>query len=484
VKAQALQALPPADDQVNKPRIKIGGFLPQIAGGSTKIAAQVRSLLGVFNPAYVGLETRLKMRNDPTVSFALAVLRAPVVNLQWSVQSQDSKIAAFVDQELRRVYFELATGASLAIAFGFQPMEKIWRVGPVKVEVDDKSDGTRQSFTLDSAWTYERFKALDPKTVHLLIDDVNDTWGGLQGTDNAGKPIRVGVERSLLWSFRSEQVWGKLTGYPVLDPMYEPWWWKSACNLFCNRYFERKAEPSYKAHAPAEIIGPNGEKLDGFAFMQNVLMGLKNGEAVTLPGEYDEKGNRIVDVELLQDDKRGDMFQQRLEYLDLQIMKAALIADRAGSAGRGSGIGTGEAAVHFDILQMLLEEILQEWLRVVQSQVIDPLVRYNFGEEAVTSSRTIIKSPGLSQWMRDLYRVLMQQLLQAEVALKDGKVVKVLEYLDAIKIAEALHIPIKSADELGPLAHDRVEQVPPDGPIGNPGDVNVKGKQGRKPAKP
>lgn len=477
----------PADDK-GKTDLRfpgVGRRLQQIILQS-KTLRSVESVIGVFNPATVTHARRLQMMDDPTVSFSHAILRAPIVADNFCVESQDSKVAALVDYAVREVYHELALGAARAVPFGYQALEKVWQSGPVSIPVQDKASGATETLNLDQAWTFARMKALDPMQTLLLYDRDKDEWGGVRGMGKDDQPVDIGPERAVLWSFMAPYVCGKLTGLPQLNKQYTPWWDKQATNLFCNRYFEKKADGQYKVHVPAEIDGPNGTKLDGFAFAGDALMAAKNGEAITLPAEMDENGHRLVDVEILQDDKRGDMYHPRIEYLDLQILRGALIADRAGSAGRGSGIGTGEAAVHFDILQMLLEELMKDWFKVLQQQVVDPLVRYNFGDEVWRASRTRIVSKGISNWMRDLYRVLLQQMTQFEVALKDGKVVKFYEYIDAVGIAETLGVPMKPADQLGPLAHERVDEqdrLDAKGPAGNPGDSNVKGKGGVKKSK-
>lgn len=460
--------------------------------GLSKIQAQVKELLGVFNPKYIGFETRQLMLQDPTVAFGLAVLGGPIINGKWDIDSNDAKIEAFIRQIVADKYFELASGGFLSVPFGYQPIEKVWKVADVVVEVDDKSSGTVSSFKMPQAWVFDEFKALDPRTINMLIDPDKDKWAGFEqfpltfnsSTQNA-VPARIGTERSFLWSYRRQQAYGRLQGKPHLNTCYAPWWSKAATNLFCDRYFERKAEPNFKAHAPAVIEGPNGEKIDGALFMASVLSALKNGEAICLPGEMDEKGNRLVDVEFMQDDKRGDMFQQRFDYLDLQILKGLWIPDRAGSGSSkgGSGVGSGESSVHYEMLQKLIESVSIEWFKEVQEQVVNPAVLYNFGEQALQESKTRICSSGISDFHRDLLKTILNTMQNAEVALADGKVVRLMEYMDAVEMCEELGVPIKRADQLGPLAHKRIDPGPPDGsnPAGNPGDVNVKGKGGAKP---
>jgi len=458
-----------------------GGYQIRQLNLQSRTLREVQKVIGLFNPHVVTHDRRIQMLDDPTVAFSQAIMRSCIVDDNFCIESQDSKVAALVDYVVRKVWYEMSLGLSRAVPLGYQAAEKVWQAEPLNLKVQDKSNGTSEVLKFDIAWTLERVKALDQNQTLLLVDKAKDAWGGVRGQGVDDQPVDIGVERSILWSFMAPYACGKLTGRPLLNQQYTAWYEKQATNLFCDRYFEKKADGSYKAHAPAELDGPNGTKIDGFAFVQNALQALKNGEAITLPGEFSEKGDRIVDVELLQDDKRGDMYHPRLEYLELQILKGAMIADRAGSAGRGSGIGTGEAAVHFDILQLLMEEIIKEWFRVVQEQVINPTVLYNFGEDVLRESRTCIKSKGISNWMRDLYRVVLQQMTQFEVALKDGKVVRAFEYIDFVGVCEALRVPLKPADQLGPLAHPRNDEaIGLKPPAGNPGDTNVKGKGGTK----
>jgi len=471
----------PRTPGAEKPKPPTGASIRQFTVQS-KVMREVVRIIGQFNPQRVDHKRRVQMLDNPTVAFSHAILRASVVNDNFCIEGQNSKIVALVDYAVRKVWHDMALGLSRAIPLGYQAAEKIWVGGPISIPVQDKSTGTQEFLNIPSAWIFDKVKVLDQLDTFLMVDRAKDEWGGISGTGVDDKPVEIGTERSILWSFLAPLVCGKLTGRPMLDQQYKPWWELEATDLFCDRYFEKKADGQYIAHVPAEIDGPNGTKIDGCEFMQGALMAAKNGEAITLPGEMDDKGNRLVDVQLLQDDKRGDMYHPRLEYLNLQILRGALIADRAGSAGRGSGIGTGEAAVHFDILQMLLEEIMKDFFKVIQTQVVDPLVLYNFGEDALRESRTYIKSKGLSNWMRDLYRVILQQMTQFEVALKDGKVVRCMEYIDFVGICESMGVPLKSADQLGSLAHDRDDEANGlKAPAGNPGDTNVKGKGGAKP---
>lgn len=453
------EALAHATD-VNSSLPSPGSVMSQFFGQS-EVRGEVKKLLGVFNPRAIGVDTRLLMRNDPDVAFGLAILRAPIVNLGYSVEGEDPKINAAVEWQLRQIYRPMAIAASMALHFGWQLLEKVWEVKPVTVVSQNQVDGTDETFNLPMAWTIHKTKAIDPRTVTLLLDQEKDEWGGAEqrtnrfGITGGG---RVGTEQLILWSFRKEEVWGHLQGYPISDQCYEPWWWKAAMNLFANRYFERKADPGFKALADTTVQDSAGNKIDGFTFMAQQILGLRNGGALVLPNRRDPQGNLQFDATLLQDDKRGDMFQQRIDALSQQILRALWITDKAGTSD-GSG-SLAMAEVHADTLSLTLQSIINEWIDdVVNPQVVDPFVLYNFGPEALESSRTRVTSSGLSKSFRDMLSTLLTQLLQAEQLTAGGGKVTLLDRLDSVAIAERLGLPLRSAEEMEELSEAKAQRA-------------------------
>ncbi len=435
--------------------------------GINEVRGEITKLLGTFNPKSVGVDVRLLMRNDPDVAFGLAILKAPIVNLGYSVESEDPKIQAAVEWQIRKIYRPMATGATMAMHFGWQLLEKVWEVKDTTVQVQNQVSGVDESFNLPNAWVIHKTKAIDPRTINLLIDRDKDEWGGAEQRGRRFNNVnvnsgRVGPENLILWSFRKEEVWGQLTGFPISDHVYEPWWWKTAMNLFANRYFERRADPNFKAFADASVQKTGGRLIDGFTFLAEQLLGLRNGGVLMLPNRKDAQGNRAFDAELFMDDKRGDMFQARIDALGQQILRALWITDRAATSD-----GTGSLAmaeVHAESLSMMLQSIVNEWVDdVINTQVVDPFVLYNFGEKALEESKTRVVASGLSKSYRDLLLNLITQLMQAEQLTENGGKVTLAERLDAVAIAESLGLPLRSAEEMEQLSEAKEERRPEDG---------------------
>lgn len=439
------------------PRPEMGSILNQFFGES-QISADVKRILGVFNPQYVGINTRLLMRTDPDVAFGLSILRAPIVNMNWAVESNDPIIKAFIDMNLKAVYRKLATGLSQAVTFGYQLSEKVWESRNFPVTIENDVTGEQETKVIPNAWVYHDFKAIDPRTYTMLIDREKDEFGGVEQRTKQ-QMIRVGPEKVALWSFRKEEVWGNLGGFPMTDQCYVPWYDKAATSLFCNRYFEGKSDPRYKALADAEITDAQGRKQDGFSFIANAVMGLKSGGVLVLPNRRDQQGNLQFDVNPIPDEKRGDMYQQRLDGLNQEILRGLWVTDKAATSD-----GTGSLAmaeVHADTMSSMMQAILQEWIdEVVNPQIVAPLVLYNFGQQALEQSQTRVTTGGLTKSMKDLLQSLLTQLLQAEQLSDSGSRVTLLERIDATGVAKSLGLPMRSPEEIEELAAQKSARTP------------------------
>lgn len=449
--------------QADVPKPPVGSQMLQL-NGVTRILGDIKEWIGVFNPRQVGIDLMELMSLDPDIAFGCAILRAPVINMKWQVRSNDPVVKLFVEHELSRWYRQCAATHSLAIMYGRQASEKVWQSGPVTM-AETAKDGTVSYKTIPMAWTYEKFKGLDPRLINLLIDPEKDEWSGIEQRvailQMGGQPQkdtsqqRIGTEKSVLWSFRKEEAWGKLQGKAMLKQAYEPWWWSAAMNLFANRYFERRADPAWKAFADAMIETAAGKKEDGFQFIINALLGLRGGGVAVFPNLRDHLGNRKFDAELVQDDKRGDMFQQRIEWLSLQKLRALWITDKAGTSD-----GTGSqamATVHQDTMFMMMEGIIQEWLTVLNDQIIKPLVVYNFGQDVWEKSKTVVDAGGMDSGTKAALMEVLKALVATEQILESGQTVTLGEMVDGPKMIKDLGIPVHTMDELEALGAKKAE---------------------------
>ncbi len=451
--AAPMASPPPANVDDQKPTE--GSWLVQ--NWSSWVGGEVTKLLGDFNPRLVTIDTYMLMQLDPDVAFGTALLRNPIINMQYKVKGRDPKISAFVEQALKHRYRQLATSLSNSMKWGWALCEEIIQARPFVVQLQDKPGAPMNEHRMPMAWVYDEFKPIDPRTLQLSVDPKTDKFNGVWqnqfGTIPRGAPPQVPAGRCALWSFRREDVWGKLQGFPIYDQVYSPWYAKIAMELFSNRYFERRADPTLIGRAQGVINDEKGNPIDGIKFMLKLMGGIKQGSNAVMPPGVDEKGNPDFDLKYLLDDKRGDMFQSRIIALGTQILRAMWITDRAGTTNGsdgGGGLGTGgEAQVHQETMAETLGSIQQEWVdQVLNPQVVDRLVLYNFGQQALEESQTHIEAGGLSAGQRDMVKEVIFKLLDAEAALGSGTELPLYRQFDFAGLLQSIGVPLIDPEDL------------------------------------
>lgn len=420
--------------------------LRQFTNLSDKAESDLR-WLGNYNPQWVGFRIRKMMMMDPIIAFGIAIHRAAITNMRYAVESRDPEIRAFLTAMLEGIFGGFALGISNAIPYGWAVDAKVWAVKPLIVDVD-AGKGKDTSVTEKSfphAWIIERLKAIPLDTLTLMVDPERDAWGGVKQSGN-DKP--VGPDKAVLWSNRSEEVFGRLTGLALLDQVYEPWWFGAANELLTNRYFERTAGPSIVGRGPRAAYDENGKLFDGYEWIMEQALALRSGGAVVLDSKTDEHGKYLADLGYLTDGGmgRGEMFGGRNEALDRKKLRGLLITDRVMASGAG-GLGTGDSELQADVLALFMEATQGEFLGTVMNpQVVNQVILLNFGEERLLRSRTRVVASGLSQGMRDMLKDVLKITLQNDQLKPDGSG-GLQDRLDTEAIAKSLSLPLRAADE-------------------------------------
>jgi hypothetical protein len=224
----------------------------------------------------------------------------------------------------------------------------------------------------------------------------------------------------------------------------------------CNRYFERKGEPVMIGRCPDSIIGADGKAIDGVEFMRVIMNGLKAGDTAILPPDVDPDSQKYkYAIELLTDDKRGDMFDQAIQSCNVEILRGMWVTDRAGTTG---SVGAkAEAVVQAQTMADMLEQNQREFVdSVVMPQVVEPLVRYNFGDKA---GEIRVVPGGLGENERAMLKDLLSKLVEVEAANASGDRLSLFEIMDGERICETLGIPMRSAQERSELEQAKAEDA-------------------------
>lgn len=406
----------------------------------------VTRVIGLYRPTAINMTDRIRMRTQPDVAFMSSLLRSPIVNMRWTIESKDPALAAGTDALLRPAYTSLAKGASLAMLYGFQVIQPVYEAKPFSFEVEDKAEGKSSTTTLPLAWAPVRYKTIDPRTLTLLVDKEEDYFGGVKQNLLEGRDVTVTKENLIYWAFRCEDDWGGLGGLGIFDDAYSPAYNQAALTLMRNRYFERRADPTPVAYAErGKLTDKDNKAIDGYDLTRKQLGAMRNGSFVIFPAIRDEKGNRVYSVDYLNDDKRGDMYQAAIDSDGVQILKCGLVPGDS-ATGAAEGGSRARAEVHENRLGEIQQGHVDEWRNIYQEYARRVAI-YSFGARRVEENGISVKAAGLSPGLRDLYREVLTKVMDAEATLDQGDSVPLRKRIDAVGMAADLELPLRPLDE-------------------------------------
>lgn len=430
-----------------------------------EISGAVNEIIGAFDPKRITYDRMLQMRNDADASFGTALVKAPLINMNWRIQSKEDRIAAFVTAALKTHMRSVLKALSNAEPLGYKLLESVWKAGPMSYTIEGK-DGTSSVKKLPVAWTFERFKPIDGRTVTLLADEKSGKFLGVRQSGFGPTEATVGAEQLVLWSFRDEDVDGKLTGYPLYHQVYDPWWRKQEILIYRSEYLKQDAKPIPIGRASIDSLkDERGTTRDGYAHMRRIGASRQQGAFVILPNSRDEKGNWKWDLEYRENSGRaGDVYQKAIDKEGIQILRAHGITDEVGTSQEtGSRSRSETHADTFDkVLQGYVDEAVDE---VINPQIVDRLVLYNFGQQALEESETKLVPAGLSPGALDTYRDVLKGIMDGEAMLQQGSTIPLRKRIDAVGICKALNVPLLPEDEVEPDPKPDPEDLPGPGNI-------------------
>jgi hypothetical protein len=348
---------------------------------------------GEPNPLHLNFDDLEEMATDPQVEISLALVRLPMIALNWTVTCFESEeIQKFVDENLRKIWVPLMANSLMALDYGFSAQEKRW---------EQNSRGQ---------WVWKSFLSTRQRNVDLLR--VENDFDGFKQTDvplseTTGKG-RVQADKAFVFTYDRARAWGSNYGRPRTFASHSPWWMKRQIRRFTGIYYERGAMPLMEGRAPTihRVQASDGstEELDGLKFLYDEIIKKlsadKNG--YVLPSQVDDNGNKLWDVVPKETSQRGIDYIKFMEYLDLAISRGIVVPDlmafqnlRSGSRAMSQSHGQ-----TFWKLQCGLADMFKADLEMY---AIRQLIDYNFGPDAPSAFWEYEPlSPEVVQWLKEL----------------------------------------------------------------------------------
>lgn len=225
----------------------------------------------------------------------------------------------------------------------------------------------------------------------FVVDAFNNVLGLLAQSPGAGATALAGTlvgdpektpsllprEKFAVLTFEPKD--GDPRGTSLLRPAYAAWNDKLQCLTDYAKFALRFASPSIAGTVGEEAGDETVTLSDGSVqtmtaqeYLLSALIGFQNGSVASLPF-----GTILKLVEMTGD---GAAFLNKLRYHDEEITKALLGQTLA--TGEGRHQSRAAAAVHQDVLALLIAEGKNMVCRMIRADILMPFLRINFGPDA------------------------------------------------------------------------------------------------------
>ncbi|MEM7227247.1 MAG: hypothetical protein AAF432_00385 [Planctomycetota bacterium] len=393
-------------------------------------------------------DTYRKMRANPTLALVNVIETAPIRSTTWSIDGvgdTDENVVEFVRAVIDPMMQSIVRECVRSLDFGFTPFEKVWEIRRVNGRL---------------ALAYRKMKPLLVDISEPLIDKED---GGFRGIKNGD--VQLPAENAFWFAFSGEpgHEW---YGRSKFENLRECGVWNR-----WRRTLDRMDKYASRAAGAKPLIQyPEGEGKDKhgntkttFEIAQTLLKMIDQGHGVTMPNTLakfaTELANRGVPIDKLRawvidfmepNGQYGNDFTNMLMYYDKLLARGRLVPERAAFEGEH---GTkADSETHSDVVIESAEMFNADLAQCINDFAIDPLLLYNFGEEAVGSVK-IQAEP-----LIDEKRQIIKEMTLAAMT-SPTNVVRASQILDLEGALEKLGVPTRDVADLPP---DPIEPDPLD----------------------
>jgi hypothetical protein len=332
-----------------------------------------------------GVRTYREMAdNDPTVGAILFAIEKVLQRLQWRVDPADDdndvavEQAEFIEECLHDMSdsWDATLSAMLSmLTYGWSYHEIVY-----KKRSGWKKDPRKRSKHDDGKIGWRKWAIRSQET---LWEWEFDDDGGIQGlwqvdpSTNAHR-VFIPIEKALL--FRTTTVKNNPEGRSLLRNAYRSWWYKRRIEEIEAVGIERDLAGLPVAHVPPEYLSSAAtpEQAAVLNAIREIVTGIKRNEqeGVIYPAMYDEKGNRLFQLELMSSggarqfdiDKTVARYDQRIAMTLLSDF-ILLGHERVGSFALGTA--------KMDLWSVAVDAIARSIAEVVNQHAIPRLLRLN-----------------------------------------------------------------------------------------------------------
>lgn len=339
-----------------------------------------------------------QMRRDPTIAVARAASTAPIKFAEWSVEGDQQDLVDAATAFLEPLWFDLIRQLTYAIDYGWIGMERVWYVDP------------------ESGMMHFRLKPLRHENTTVLV---HRETGDVLGLRVVGCTEDLDSKHSLIFTHDGEydNPYGRSRLENIRWSAWHPWKF-TASQL--ARYQTKAAGVVPIIRYPIGVSRTSTGEVSNAHIAKQILESLATSKGVAMPFKLEawaeealRQGANPKDLMAWQIDflsvpsGPGGELIEIARYYDSLKARGYLVPERAVLEGQ---FGTkAEAETHADVAIATAEEFLRDATTCINTQVIDPFLEANFGEQAKGKAKA--KTAPLSAAARAFSQTLLQAVL-------------------------------------------------------------------------
>jgi hypothetical protein len=318
------------------------------------------------------------------------------------------------------------TDSLKALDFGFVAFEKVWELSILTIDPGPNLRKAREREFI----TLKKLKPLHPSTISVRVDDKGNFAGINQ--DRTGEKIIIPRNKSMMVT--NDEEFGNFFGRSRMVSAYEDWYWKQIATQFLLRYTERNAIPPYKVFFPSGVSRfADGTQMDNSEIAMKMATAISSYGNIAVPSKMDQNGNRIWDVEAINQGRLNMKPSENVGFWDLKILRGLLIPDKNALSAMD---GETASQVYLSTLASIVKQIEEK----INAEIIRPLVAWNFTVEEREDCTLNIDDIDFKK--RSEMRKLMSKILDLSATFfKNGQGLPFNVFPDMTKILDSLGIP-------------------------------------------
>lgn len=384
----------------------------------------------------------MMLRSGPVI-FATEMKRSQIARVfspgRFKVVSPDAELAEVATAALNLVLPKMANDFTWsAFAYGSSFQEEVWEFrSKYELGLSDTRNAT-------SAFMVPKVPAsVNPTTIdHIRRVPDTERFNGFAQKPKNGSTDYINVNRDASLIIPMNERFGNLWGESFLKPIYPTWLWYEVVMRTMTRYMERMATPVAVGRAPSRGTVHVEGKSSPVRAMDVILAvagNIAKSNAAAIPSDRDENGNYLWEIDYLTADERSQPFIAVLEYLQQEMIRGSLSADRSLSQSSG---GTGSyniGDVHARASALVSELILIQFVYYLNKYFMPGFSIYNRG---LNGPPIHLVTQALDMQERDILTKLMATAGNAEVSQE------FLRAIDWRAMGETSNIPLLSQEEV------------------------------------